>query len=93
LPQEVTTLVKAKRDKFIEELDIVNNQDLMNPDANKWVRINIEVMRAGYSPCMRDGPTCKTKWNQLIPNYKRIADFFTRTSINGLDYWDMSAIE
>ena len=29
-------------------------------------------MCAGFSTCLRDGPACKTKWNQLIPKYKKI---------------------
>jgi hypothetical protein len=50
-------------------------------------------MRACHSPCMRDGPTCKGKWNQLIPDYKRIADFHARTGRNAVEYWELSSSE
>jgi hypothetical protein len=50
-------------------------------------------MRAGHSPCMRDGPACKAKWNQLIPEYKRIADFHARTGRNAADYLELSSAE
>jgi hypothetical protein len=42
---------------------------------------------------MRDGPTCKGKWNQLIPDYKRIADFHARTGRNVAEYWELSTSE
>jgi hypothetical protein len=58
----------------------------MNPDATKWIRVSDHVMRAGFSPCLREGSACKTKWNQLIPDYKRIADYHSRTGQNVVDY-------
>jgi len=48
----------------------------MNPNTSKWQPVSEEVMKCGFSPCPRDGPACKMKWNQIIPNYKWIADFF-----------------
>jgi hypothetical protein len=39
---------------------------------------------------MRDGSACKAKWNQIIPNYKRIADFHAYTGQNAVDYWELS---
>ena len=90
LPQEVTVLVNIKRDMYLEEIDTVDARDLMNPDATKWFRVSQEVMKAGFSPCVRDAVACKTKWNQIIPDYKRIADFFARTGRNGKDYWNMT---
>ena len=65
----------------------------MIPDNTKWTRISQDVMRAGLSPCVRDGPACKTKWNQLIPDYKRIVDYFGRTGRNLPNYWKMSSQE
>jgi hypothetical protein len=50
-------------------------------------------MRAGHSPCMRDGPAYKAKWNQVIPDYKRIVDFHARIGRNGLEYWELSTSE
>ena len=90
-PQEILLLIAAKRDMFLEDLDTVHGRDLMTPNHSKWMRISQEVMRAGLSPCVRDSPACKTKWNQILPDYKRIADYFTRTGTNVPDYWEMSA--
>jgi hypothetical protein len=45
---------------------------------------------------MQDGPTCKGKWNQLIPDYKQIADFHTHTGVtrrNAAEYWELSTLE
>ena len=78
---------------FLEDLDTVDGRDLMTPETTKWIRISHDVMRAGISPCVRDGPVCKTKWNQLIPDYKRIADYLSRTGRNVPDYWELSASE
>ena len=78
---------------FLEELDTVDGRDLMNPDTSKWQRVSEEVMKCGFSPCPRDGPTCKTKWNQIIPDYKQIADFFSRTGRNGANYWILTPAE
>jgi hypothetical protein len=86
-------LIAAKRESFLEDLDTVDGRDLMNPDATKWNRISQQVMRAGFSPCLHDGPACKTKWNQLIPDYKLIADYHSRTGRNVPDYWEQTAAE
>ena len=92
-PQEILILISAKRDMFLEDLDTIDGRDLMTPDNTKWIRISHDVMRAGISPCVRDGPACKTKWNQLILDYKRIVDYLNRTGRNVPDYWELSASE
>jgi hypothetical protein len=86
-------LIAAKRESFLEDLDTVDGRDLMNPDATKWNRISQQVMRAGFSPCLHDGPACKTKWNQLIPDYKSIADYHSKTGRNVPDYWEQTTAE
>ena len=90
LPQEVMALVLAKRDMFLEDIDTVDGRDLMTPESTKWQRVSEEVMKCGFSPCPRDGAACKTKWNQIIPEYERIADFLARIGRNGADYWDLT---
>lgn len=93
LPQEIFALISAKREMFLEELDTIDGRDLMTPETTKWHRVAQCLMRSGYSPCLRDGPACKTKWNQLIPDYKKIADYLSRTGRNAPDYWDLSSAE
>ena len=65
----------------------------MTPDNTKWMRISQEVMHVGCSPYVRDGPACKTKWNQLIPDYKRIADYLNKIGRSIPDYWELSSNE
>jgi hypothetical protein len=89
----MSTLIAAKRELFLEEIDAVDGRDLMNPEASKWIHVSQYVMRAGHRSCMRDGPACKGKWNQLIPDYKRIADFQARTERNAIEYWELSSSE
>lgn len=90
---EVNALIEAKRNLFVHELETVDGRQLMTPDAGKWQRISADVMKEGHSPCHRDGPACKSKWNQLIPDYKKIADFLARTGNNEATYWSLSLAE
>jgi hypothetical protein len=53
----------------------------------------MSVMRAGLSPVVRDGYACKTKWDLLVPDYRRIADSHNRTGTNKPAYWTMYAAE
>ena len=76
-----------------EEKDLVDAWDLMGPDSTKWLRISNEVMRAGFSPCLCDGPACKTKWNQILLDYKKLSDYFNRIGRNVPNYWDLSAAQ
>ena len=91
--QEVLALINAKHEMFLEDIDTIDGRDLMTPENTKWNRISDEVMKVGYSPCIRDGPACKTKWNQLLLDYKRIVDYLSRTGRNVPDYWDLSSDE
>ena len=93
LQNEMFALIAAKREMFLEEKDVVDARDLMTPDNTKWLRISNEVMRAGFSPCVRDGAACKAKWNQIWPDYKRISDYLGCTGRNARDYWDLSPVQ
>jgi hypothetical protein len=86
-------LVAAKRDVYLEELDIPDGRELMRRDSVVWKRISAAVMQAGHSPCPRDSQSCKTKWHQIFPDYKRIADHHARTGVNVLEFWDMASHE
>jgi hypothetical protein len=37
---EISTLIAAKKELFLEELDAVDGRDLMNPEASKWIRVS-----------------------------------------------------
>ena len=78
---------------LLEEVDAVDGRDLMTPENTKWCRISEQVMHAGFSQCSRDGASCKNKWNQLLPEYKRISDYLGRSGRNIDDYWDLLPVE
>src|SRR5579875_3567881 len=63
----------------------------MMSETNKWLWISHQLMRCRFSPCLRDGSACKTKWNQLIPDYRKILDYLSCTGRNAPEYWDMSS--
>ena len=88
--EEISALILAKQELHELEKNTPDGRDLMNPDSGKWTRITVQVNQAGFSPCFRDGPACKSKWNLLLPEYKRIADYFLRTGTNSPNYWSLS---
>ena len=67
---------------FLQDLDTLDKRDLMTLDNTKWIRVSQEVMRAGFS-------ACKTKWNQLIPKYKKITDYLGKTGRSVPEYWKL----
>ena len=75
---KVLALVDAMQLLYLEDLDTVDAWDLMTSDATKWKQVSDHVMRVGFLPCLRDGPACKTKWNQVILNYRQICDDHSR---------------
>ena len=92
-PVEIKSLIEAKRNQFLQELDNKDSRTSMITDATKWQRISAVLKDCGTSPCYRDGNACKTKWHQMSTDYKRIVDFFKRSGTNETAYWDMNAAE
>jgi hypothetical protein len=84
---EMLALVSAKRDEFLEELDVIDGRDIMHSEATRWTRISEKVMAPGLSSHFRDGTTCKGKWHLILPDYRKIADYHGRTGINSEDHW------
>jgi len=89
--EEILAFIEAKRILNDEESKSSDGRDLMTPDNGKWQRISADVMQARVSTNQRDAATCKSKWNLLIPEYKRIVDFFKRTGNNENTYWSLEA--
>lgn len=75
-------LIAAKREEFMDELDTIDARDLMDSNVTKWRRISDKVMAAGFSPCLRDHAKNKSKWYLILPEYRRIVDYYARTGIN-----------
>ena len=44
-------------------------------------------MSSGFSTHYRDGMACIGKWHLLLPDYRRVADYYARTGINNEEYW------
>lgn len=84
-------LVEAKRRMTMRERNAKNQRELMLPEAGKWVKISEDVQCAGVSSSRRDGPSCKSKWNLLIAEYKRIVDFNSRAESPDVTYWTVDA--
>ena len=52
---EMIALVDAKREEFLEVLDVVDTRDLMDPEVTKWSRISNKIMASDFSMHYRDG--------------------------------------
>lgn len=87
---ETLVLIHAKRTEHFRDKNMIDKRDLMTGDINKWSLIVQEVMRVGFSPCHRDGQSCKTKWSQIIPEYKKIVDYHGKSGQNIQDFWTMT---
>lgn len=92
---EVKSLIEGKRDMLLEDMEN-NEKDArrsMASDHKRWQRISNHVMKAGFSSCLRDGAACKSKWNQLLPEFKRLADFIQKADPDEAPYWTMLAVD
>jgi hypothetical protein len=74
-------LVKAKRSKFMEELEADDPRLLMNSEMTKWKRISSSVSVTEWIECINSAEACKYKWQTLLPDYKRIADLYKETGL------------
>ena len=77
----------------MSELETIDARDLMMPDSSKWICISNIVMSVGFPLCVHDGAAGKTKWNQLVPDYKHIVDYMGHSGQNVLDYWELSSTQ
>lgn len=91
--KKMLALMDVKRDEFLEELDVVDGRDLMDSEVTKWALMSEKVMNPGYSSHMCDGTACKGKWQLLLPNYRKVANYHTRTWIDFEDYWLLTTSE
>jgi hypothetical protein len=86
-------LVRAKRQEFLEELDIEDPRELMSSEMTKWEKVSLSLNRADGISCFRTAEACKYKWQQLLPDYKKVADLHKGTGTNSMLYFDLSFAE
>jgi hypothetical protein len=55
------TLVDAKREEFLEELDTIDGRDLMDSEVTKWSCISDKIMASCFSTHFCDGMAYKDK--------------------------------
>jgi len=87
---EMLILIHAKRSKHFRDKNKIDKRDVITLEVTQRTLIADKVMRAGYSPCIRDRQACKVKWNQLIPDYKRLFDYHGKSGQNVQDFWDLT---
>jgi hypothetical protein len=83
-------LVRAKRAEFIEELEVDDSRQLMNPEMSKWEKNLVSINARHGTSCYRSLEACKYKWQTLLPEYKRVADVHKETGVNSMLYFEMS---
>lgn len=91
---EISALIRAKREKFFDELENVHEPNLMRRENTQWRSIADRVMEicGQLAECYRDSAACKDKWATLLVDYKKIHDYHNGTGTNE-DYWSMSSPE
>jgi hypothetical protein len=90
---EILDMVDCKEVEHLEELDMDDSRDLMQPETSKWTSIAAKVNAAGNGPCHQDGAACKYKWQTLLSYYKKIVDFHSGTGVNEEEYWGLTFAE
>lgn len=84
---EMLALVSAKHHEYLQKLDVVNGQDLMEFEVTKWGCISNKVKAFVFSMHYWDKMDCKGKWHFILPYYCRVANYHARTNISNEDYW------
>lgn len=93
---EVLDMVAAKRQEFLEDIEVEDARELMNPEHTRWGKVASKVneagiLRGGHSP--RDALACKYKWQTLLADYKKVADFQRGTGLVGTEYFELKSKE
>jgi hypothetical protein len=57
--------------------------------VTRWRKISVVIVKVGCLKHVKNGPTCKDKWNTISSNFKNIFNFMVGTGQNQ-DYWAMS---
>lgn len=87
--EEIFALIQAKKVEYFEKLHVAYVRDLMDPKAIQWQCNSNAIMAFRYVVCSRNHHACKMKWNLLIPNYKRLANYHAQIHTN-LMFWNLS---
>ena len=93
---EILDMVAAKKQEFLEDIEVEDARELMFPKQTKWGKIATVVNEARKlrgSHVERDGLACKYKWQMLLANYKKVADFYKGTGLVGTEYFDLHSKE
>lgn len=64
----------------------------MVPAAEHWDAIAWQLLHATNGDCVRTGPSCSNKWNNLHAEFKKIKDYYDGTGTNSL-YWELGPKE
>ena len=84
--EDILALVEAKREEYIDEMEVTDVRDLMASELTKWGCIAEKVIAATGGEIIREAPACKHKWQSTISEYKRIVDFHYTTGTNSEEY-------
>ena len=68
-------LVEAKREEYLEEMEVVDVRDLKATDISKWGHIVEKVNSITRNEIVCEGPAYKHKWQSTLSEYKCIANF------------------
>jgi hypothetical protein len=82
-------LVRAKRTKFIAEIEVDDPRKLMSLEMTKWEKVSLSVNAGPRISCYRSPEACKYKWQTLLPKYKSVSDLHKDTGVTLL-YFELT---
>lgn len=89
-------MVVAKRQEFLEDIEVEDAHEFMHPEQSKWSRIAALVNDSGKHQgghVQKDGLVCKYKWQTLLAGCKKVADSHKGTRLIGNEYFELRSKE
>jgi hypothetical protein len=85
-----------RRQEFLEDIEVKDARELMHPELTKWGKIAMKLKEAGKrrgGHIARDGLAYKYKWQTLLAEYKKVADYHKGTGLVDIEYFSLKSKE
>lgn len=79
---KILALIRIKKAKHEKMMAKVNCQHKFETTVSKWRKIFKPIMKEGCSEHVKNGLTCKDKWNSITSNFKKKFDFMASIGQN-----------
>ena len=91
---EILALIEAKRQEYINEMNVEDVRELICPEVGKWGKIAIILKSSKREGDVgRDHESCEYKWSTLLSIFKKIWDFHSHIRRNSEEYFKDTTLE